>query len=69
MKKLLTLMLLAERTDKSINFIGQIERGEGKPSLESGGLSSLKRVRKKGASCPEKGIGYENFPAAGVMCL
>ena len=30
----LTLEKLAERTDKSINFIGQIERGEGKPSLE-----------------------------------
>ena len=26
---------LAEKTDKSINFIGQIERGEGKPSLET----------------------------------
>ena len=31
----LTLEKLAERTDKSINFIGQIERGEGKPSLET----------------------------------
>lgn len=30
-----TLENLAERTDKSINFIGQIERGEGKPSLET----------------------------------
>ena len=30
-----TLEKLAERTDKSINFIGQIERGEGKPSLET----------------------------------
>lgn len=30
-----TLETLAERTDKSINFIGQIERGEGKPSLET----------------------------------
>ena len=31
----LTLEKLAERTNKSINFIGQIERGEGKPSLET----------------------------------
>ena len=31
----LTLKKLAERTNKSINFIGQIERGEGKPSLET----------------------------------
>ena len=31
----LTLEKLAEKTDKSINFIGQIERGEGKPSLET----------------------------------
>lgn len=31
----LTLEKLAERIDKSINFIGQIERGEGKPSLET----------------------------------
>ena len=31
----LTLEKLAERVDKSINFIGQIERGEGKPSLET----------------------------------
>jgi transcriptional regulator with XRE-family HTH domain len=31
----LTLAQLAERTDKSINFIGQIERGEGKPSVET----------------------------------
>ena len=31
----LTLEQLAERTDKSINFIGQIERGEGKPSVET----------------------------------
>ena len=31
----LTLEKLAERTDKSINFIGQIKRGEGKPSLET----------------------------------
>ena len=31
----LTLERLAERTDKSINFIGQIERGEEKPSLET----------------------------------
>ena len=30
-----TLEKLAERTDKSINVIGQIERGEGKPSLET----------------------------------
>ncbi len=30
-----TLEKLAELTDKSINFIGQIERGEGKPSLET----------------------------------
>lgn len=30
-----TLEKLAEKTDKSINFIGQIERGEGKPSLET----------------------------------
>lgn len=30
-----TLEKLAEQTDKSINFIGQIERGEGKPSLET----------------------------------
>ena len=31
----LTLEKLAEKTNKSINFIGQIERGEGKPSLET----------------------------------
>ena len=31
----LTLEKLAEKIDKSINFIGQIERGEGKPSLET----------------------------------
>ena len=31
----LTLENLAEKTEKSINFIGQIERGEGKPSLET----------------------------------
>ncbi len=31
----LTLEKLAEKTDKSINFIGQIERGEAKPSLET----------------------------------
>ena len=31
----LTLEKIAERVDKSINFIGQIERGEGKPSLET----------------------------------
>jgi transcriptional regulator with XRE-family HTH domain len=31
----LTLAQLAERIDKSINFIGQIERGEGKPSVET----------------------------------
>ena len=31
----LTLEVLAERVDKSINFIGQIERGTGKPSLET----------------------------------
>jgi len=31
----LTLEKLAERTDKSINFIGQIERGDGKPSIET----------------------------------
>lgn len=31
----LTLEKLAERTDKSINFIGQIERGEAKPSVET----------------------------------
>ena len=30
-----TLEVLAERTDKSINFIGQIERGEGIPSVET----------------------------------
>ncbi len=30
-----TLENLAEKTDKSINFIGQIERGEGKPSLNT----------------------------------
>jgi len=26
---------VAERIDKSINFVGQIERGEGKPSIET----------------------------------
>jgi len=31
----LTLEKLAERIDKSSNFVGQIERGEGKPSLET----------------------------------
>ena len=31
----LTLANLAERIDKSINFIGQIERGEGRPSVET----------------------------------
>ena len=31
----LTLQKLAERTVKSINFIGQIERAEEKPSLET----------------------------------
>jgi len=31
----LTLEKLAERTDESINFIGQIERGEVKPSVET----------------------------------
>lgn len=31
----LTLENVAEKIDKSINFIGQIERGEGKPSLET----------------------------------
>ena len=31
----LTLEKLAERIDKSINFVGQIERGEGKPSIET----------------------------------
>jgi len=31
----LTLEQLAERIDKSINFVGQIERGEGKPSVET----------------------------------
>lgn len=31
----LTLEKVAEKVDKSINFIGQIERGEGKPSLET----------------------------------
>ena len=31
----LTIEQLAEKVDKSLNFIGQIERGEGKPSLET----------------------------------
>lgn len=31
----LTIEQLAERVDKSLNFIGQIERGESKPSLET----------------------------------
>jgi transcriptional regulator with XRE-family HTH domain len=31
----LTLEKLAEQIDKSINFLGQIERGEGKPSIET----------------------------------
>ena len=31
----LTLEKLAERVDKSINFLGQIERGEAKPSIET----------------------------------
>ncbi|MGX8699099.1 MAG: helix-turn-helix domain-containing protein [bacterium] len=31
----MTLANLAEMTDKSINFIGQIERAEAKPSLET----------------------------------
>ena len=31
----LTLEKVAERIDKSINFVGQIERGEGKPSIET----------------------------------
>ena len=31
----LTIEQLAERVDKSLNFIGQIERGEGKPSIET----------------------------------
>lgn len=31
----LTMEQLAERIDKSLNFIGQIERGESKPSLET----------------------------------
>jgi transcriptional regulator with XRE-family HTH domain len=31
----LTMEQLAERIDKSTNFIGQIERGEGKPSIET----------------------------------
>lgn len=30
-----TLENLAERTDKSINFIEQVERGDGKPSLKT----------------------------------
>ena len=31
----LTMEQLAEKVDKSSNFIGQIERGESKPSLET----------------------------------
>ena len=31
----LTLEQLAEKVDKSSNFIGQIERNEGKPSIET----------------------------------
>ena len=31
----LTIEQLAERVDKSTNYIGQIERNEGKPSLET----------------------------------
>ena len=31
----LTLEQLAERIDKSVNYIGQIERAEGKPSIET----------------------------------
>jgi len=31
----LTLENLAEKIDKSINFVGQIERGEGRPSVET----------------------------------
>ena len=31
----LTLEKVSERIDKSINFLGQIERGEAKPSVET----------------------------------
>ena len=31
----LTIEQLAERVDKSTNYIGQIERSDGKPSLET----------------------------------
>ena len=31
----LTLEKVAEKIDKSINFLGQIERGEAKPSIET----------------------------------
>ena len=31
----LTIEQLAERTDKSSNFVGQIERGDRKPSIET----------------------------------
>jgi len=44
----LTIEQLAERVDKSTNYIGQIERNDGKPSLESNKPQELSKGSRVG---------------------